>query len=394
MAGIKISQVWKLPFYGYALFVILKDWNFFSRNLKLVLLLGFLTGTKLLLNVNFYQGFMISLAEFFYTISLPLIILYFYRTYFSAPEKLRLLITYFSIFLIVSNIPFVTGILTQRNNVVELDRFGLENSSALNGLFHHVSSTSKILVVSVLFLLANLAYTKKRFYYLLYVGVLVFGAYAIYLSYTRTGWLLLFLGVLMMVFYKTSIKRFFRYIPTVVFGLLVVAFLFRNNETILLRLKGGTTYRQNEEIDANVLTSYRLDIYVNALINLNNDGKAAIVLGQGRQRAQQLMGQIYGTDFVAHNRLIELLQYGGELSLLLFLLYVWRLWLIVKELSSRVHDFMSKLPFALFGLYVLSLLPSHGFPLWSDLIFGGVIAYNLIKNHTSEQSELITEQVN
>ena len=117
--------------------------------------------------------------------------------------------------------------------------------------------------------------------------------------------------------------------------MLVVAFLFRNNETILLRLKGGTTYRQNEEFDPNVLTSYRLDIYGFTLLNLANDGMPAVVFGQGRQRAQKLMGKILELG-VAHNRFIEILQYGGVLALLFFIGFIYALWRIIKNIKLEV----------------------------------------------------------
>ena len=157
--------------------------------------------------------------------------------------------------------------------MVELDKFGLENESALNGLFHHVSVTSKILVVAVLYLFSNLKYVKNKAYLIIYLGVILFGVYAIYLCYTRTGWvLLIFLGSFFYCFIKLPFRNLLNIFLFLILGMLVVAFLFRNNETILLRLKGGTTYRQNEEFDPNVLTSYRLDIYGFALLNLANDG--------------------------------------------------------------------------------------------------------------------------
>lgn len=389
VAGIKISQVWKIPFYLYALAYIIKNINLFDSKVKAMFWAGFLAGIKIILNINFYQGFLMSLAEFFYAVTLPIVILFFYLLYKQEPDKLRILLTYFSIFLIISNIPFILDVLPQRNKVVELDKYGLEDQSMLNGLFYHTSATSKILVVAVLYLFSALMHTKSSFYRKLYVPIFIFGLYCVYLSYTRTGWLLLIVGMFFLFFYKVNLTKLKRLIPLLIIGILTIAYLLKDNEALLLRLQGGTTYRQNEEFDPNVLTSYRLALFAQSLINFYEDGVPSMLMGQGRSRAQQLMGESYGTDFVAHNRFIEVLQYGGIIGLMLFLLFLFRLWAVIKSINVDKSDYLTKLPFALFIVFIMALLPSHGFPIWSDLIFGGVVALNLINQ---EQKRLDSEK--
>jgi hypothetical protein len=190
--------------------------------------------------------------------------------------------------------------------------------------------------------------------------------------------LLLLIGIIILFVYKENVaKLFFKILPLFfIVGFVLISYV-QSNETLQLRLRGGTTYRPNNEIDASIFTSYRLVLYEHALNNLYEEGFATILLGSGKKKATEDMGEIMGTDFVAHNRFIELFQYGGFLALILFFIFIRTLYSLIKTIPKVKGVYRSKLSFTLFVIYFISLIPSHGFPIWADILFGGFIALNL-----------------
>jgi hypothetical protein len=391
IGGVRLSQIWKLPFYFYAIHFVLKKMDHTNKKVMMLFFIGIFMSLKIIFNAYFNYGFLENIAESFYFLTLPISIAFFYYKYKRQPGQLHYLLITLSFFLVISNIPFVLNLLPQKNNTFSLERFGLIDKFALNGLFYHTSITSKILVVSLLILLTT--YKDKisnKFEKLLILSAIIFGMYSLYLCYTRTGWLLLLIGIIILFVYKENVgKLFFKILPLFfIVGFVLISYV-QSNETLQLRLRGGTTYRQNKEIDASILTSYRLDLYEHAINNLYKDGFGTILLGSGKKKATEDMGEIMGTDFVAHNRFIELFQYGGFLALILFFIFIRTLYSLIKTIPKVKGVYRSKLPLTLFVVYFLALIPSHGFPIWADVLFGITIAIGL---NTKQINQLKNQQ--
>jgi hypothetical protein len=385
LGGIRLAKVWKIPFYFYGIYYVFKQ-RFPNNEIKILYGLSIFISLKIIFNAYFIYGFLENVSEAFYFLTLPLSFAYFYYRYKNQPGKLYYLLISVSLFMILSNIPFVLDILPQRNNIFSLERFGLMEQFALNGLFYHSSITSKILVVSILILLT---YYKDRilnkFEKIFILSTILFGTYCLFLCYTRTGWFLLIIGAAILFIYKEKFaKLFFKILPLIfILGFALVSYV-QTNESLSLRLRGGTTYRQNTEIDASIFTSYRLVIYENALKNLYQEGFASIILGTGKKKATEDMGKLIGTNFVAHNKFIELFQYGGFITLILFIVFLRKIYKLIKTIPKEKGNYFSKLPLTLFVVYFLALIPSHGFPIWADVLFGIIIAIGLITKQINQ----------
>lgn len=386
IAGIRFAQLWKFPIYLYAFFFVIR--NLSNNSTNRVLLLGILISLKLVFNINFGYGLLDDIAEALYSLSLPLSISFFYLKFKNNPEKLNTTLLILSTFFILSNIPFILDLLPQRNVIFELDRFGLTNKQALSGLFYQPNVSSKIMVVSFTiiyaYFLTFISSKKNKFGLIL---ILILGLYAIYLCYTRTGWLLTVVGVLIISLHKENfVKVVFKVIPIfIIIGIMLFSYIVEN-EALLLRLRGGTTYRENVDIDLNILTSFRLDIYEKTIQSVNEEGLPSIIMGIGKKKATEKMSSFYGVGFIAHNRFIEIYQYGGLIALLFFVFFLINLFKLVKKIDITKKNYMSKLPYAILIIYIISIIPSHGLPIWGDFLFGGYIAYNLIKSRKRKLS--------
>ena len=372
---IKISQIWKVPFYVYFIHYILENYNTNRISVPNYVFYSFLLFFLLVVNTTEPRYYFYNLSEAFTNLTLPLSIAYFEISSRNRANNVELFVISFSSFLILYNVPYILNILPDVNASHDLSKYGLENKSMLTGAFIHTNISSKINLIATLTVMFSKKYfddkiIKKISYWFL----IALGSYSIYLNFTRTGWILFLFGIFFILFYKERIKRLILIATPLMFGVILLTFVFiANNPAIMLRLLGETTYRTNESYDSNQISSGRLEIWENAIENLKKDGIAAVVLGHGVKRALFLMEKSYGYSLVAHNRFIEILQFSGIIGLLLYLKVLHLIFKQVKKIRIVSGDYHSKLPLTIFLILIISAVPSHGLPLWSEIIFGGLI---------------------
>ena len=98
-----------------------------------------------------------------------------------------------------------------------------------------------------------------------------------------------------------------------------------------------------------------------------------------------------GVSLVSHNRPMEILQYGGIVALILYFLFLWKLFLLIKFNHAKRSFAYDDLPFIILVIYIISIIPSHGFPIWADLLFGGVIALSMIDKEYKHNQTLLNK---
>jgi hypothetical protein len=163
------------------------------------------------------------------------------------------------------------------------------------------------------------------------------------------------------------------------FGLFYV---YNTNETIQRRINSDRIGRENATIDyMTLITSGRDVLIINAVQTVSDGGVFSMIFGLGKQEALQK-----NNDTLAHNRFVEIFQYGGLISLTLFLLYLYYLY---QEFSKRKNkSVFYKLSLIFFLLLIMSLIPSHGLPIWADILFGGVLALNRMQFENDKNSSI------
>lgn len=381
---IKLSQLWKLPIIIYCLSFFFKSKKNKKSLLINVIIINLIVCINIFLNTNIFYGISENISEIINVLTLPILIYFFISHFKYTPRKLLYFIQTLSFFLIISNIPFLLGLIEERNNSFNLSKFGFEdNSFALTGLFYHVSITSKILVVSVLVLVSKfLDYNSNKIDKLILLIVILLGVYFVYLTYTRLGWILLILGIFLIFFKKNKLHKLFKFIPIIFIVTFLLIDIVQQNESLQLRLKGSTTYRQNDNFDLNMLSSYRLQIGGLAITNQIESGFLDVLVGSGKKEAGIKMEKKMSRNYIAHNKFIEIFQYGGLLAVIFYFIYLTRLYNFIKSIKVLQNSYTFHLSTSLFIIFIICCIPSHGFPFWSDLIFAGVISYNYIISKT------------
>lgn len=363
-----IGQLWKFPLFiiGFLYLItisISKNFKSVVSKIIVIRLIFLLLFIRLLL----YEQNLSSIQ--FYINSIFFLLLFCYLEGSRVPKvKVEKFIYNLSVFLILSNVPFLLG-LSQKTNAIELDRFGIENAKALSGLFYNVSVNYKILVFSSLFILNKLL-KSRNFFDLI---ILSLGIVFILLTFTRLGFFSFIIGAFIIIYnyYNWSFKKLLSY--SLIF-ITISVFIVSTNEIVKRRLVGGTTYRENTDFDFDTFTSYRLLVNGVALDQFVKDSPVYNIFGQGENRTIDRMVEGYNMNFIPHSKYLQYLCYSGVLGFLLILIEQKLLF----KLVSRSKDVKYKyLLLALFLLEIIWHIPSHGSSFWGQLILGGVLYLNI-----------------
>jgi hypothetical protein len=362
-----LGQLWKLPLFliGFIYLLAISASNNFKFSLRRILFLRLILFFIVLRLFIIEQN--LSTVQFYINSIFFLLIFCFLEGKKINKIQLERFIYRLSVFLIISNIPFILGI-TQKTNAIELDRFGIEGERALSGLFYNVSVNYKILVFSTLFIFNKFLKKKSVFDFLTILLGFVFTLF----TYTRLGIFSLLIGLFIVCYFhfQWSIKRLFVFLTlSFVLGFVIIS----SNELIKLRMVGGTTYRPNEDFDLNTFSSFRLLVNGAAIQQYADDSSSSIILGQGEERTVKRMSDLYGLNFIPHSKYLQYLNYTGLIGLLLILFEQKILYnFITRNKKNKYYPLMM----SLFLIELIWHIPSHGSPFWSQLILGGVLYLN------------------
>ena len=368
--GISLSNLWKFGLVGLSFVYVLI--RFGSKIPPFFLITS---GVLISLAINGNSTFsMDDLERIFVFLVMPLSYYTWYYYSFHNLERLKYILICLSIFFLVSTIPFILGWVQP----VETLRIGLSSfaesynleSNMLIGFFKHPAISSKVFVLSVA-VIFSLGYMNNKISPINKIWLLLIillGFYCLYLSFTRTGWLMMALFFSYYILNAKSLGPFKKIIGAIlIFS--TFYYLLINNDAFYSRIFG---IREGAISSANIITevsSGRNTIYFSILELIFRGDALTFYFGFGSEAFNELN---FGA--AAHNLFLEYFAVGGLISLVLYV--IWYLMLYREILRSNNNMSISSSVFALFYISLVGSLISHGFGFYGSILFGGLLAYN------------------
>lgn len=369
--GLTLSNIWKsIIILSFGLFVVYRKILFGVEKIDFILFFLFLSFV-----LNFYGFIPFSdIEELLLLFVLPISYFSFYFLFTNDYITLKNIILSLAIFFIISGIPFLLEILESvsqftdaRENFASSYQF---EGSLLVGFFKHPALSSIIFVFSTV-IVWFLGFRESKSFRLLFFFICFLGCYEVFRAFTRTGWVLLSIFPFAVLYFNKEYSKIKK--TSILFmTLLVIMTIYNSNEVIQNRVIGERENNFNQSTDklSNV-TSGRDLIIISVIQNVINKGKLAVVFGLGREKSLEQSNGV-----VAHNRFVEIFSYGGLFSLFMYLFFLMVLFREILMRKSKSKIFV--LAISLYVMMILSLFPSHGLPLYADVLFGGIIAMNRI----------------
>lgn len=176
--------------------------------------------------------------------------------------------------------------------------------------------------------------------------------------------------------------------PFVVIFLLAGWQYYESSEVVQMRFKGTNVYMEKSG-GAQDVGSGRTSFYTTAIENWSGEGLASILIGLGEEKAKDMMEDKVGLRIYAHNGFIDVVQFGGLLSTVLYLAFFYHLLIYIRK--SRKEKF-HHLVVALFLCYFVCMLIQGERFFLADVMFavslslinreaGTSVSRNSLKNH-------------
>ena len=366
MGSLKISQIWKavvvVGMFGYLL----------TKRFPAYLWLGFLFSFKYLLYTKFPYGYLTAIQDMLETMIFPLFLGFFYIKYRNrqdGTEQLVHIAILLSLFVVFSTVPFMFG-LKSLNPETELYKYGVEGE-ATKGLFYHIAVSSKIFTISTIVLInAYKRFSNNIINKSIWLSAVLLGTWFVVSSWTRTGWFMFLIALLISLFYNSSFKKKLGAIFISALILIGIAWVYNNNLAFKYRLTGGAVYRTNTTLSVDQLEKARLPFVFVAIDNLKDEGLPGQLFGYGTQHGVDLFKQKTGMAIVSHNRTTEILESSGIVGLLLYISFILILFKKVIARWNYVSNEIKKQAFISMLLFGGFYLTSHGTPFWGEIIYG------------------------
>lgn len=313
VSSFKISHLWKGVLLVFLLFSLVRKKMdlFIYRPLIIISILHFV-------NADLINSPITAITNFSIFLLIPFLGLYILKfNYFQIKQSL----IFFSSIFIFSFIPYYFGFVKSLSRGYDLHSF--EGSVGLVGPYqgpHGAAITLAISLIVILYFLFEGSYNK---WYLLIVFVL--GLIFLMNTYVRTGFLMLLVGVIPILFNyaKKSIKALISIFSIIFIFSFIVLFQINKNKVLLNRILGKSIY--NSEISLNTYSSGRGDIYENSLKVFQEENLFEKIVGIGQFEQRVRLEKKMGSPYVSHNAFIDFLLKGGIISLFLFLNFIYKL---------------------------------------------------------------------
>jgi len=334
IAGIKIGQIWKAMLVSYFLFVSV---IFFIKKRKafIFIFFSFIFAFKIFFSISSVEYIAGTIELVFENLFFPASFLFF--LYSVDESELKFWGKHLSIFVILSFLPSIFGIIQPLSAGYRLENFGLEKDSfALIGLFQNPHSASDMLAFATTVIFFYFIHTKSRFQKLVLLFLTLLGSYFLFKVYVRTGMVMLSLSLLYILLTSKDKLKYLKLLSAILLAGSLFFFIYSNDPVLQMRLADKTIYYEGTEN----LGSGRLYIWENAIKNWYSEGITSIIIGLGEGLAYELMYSNANIKVFAHNGFLQILQTEGLIGIFLYIGFIWNYLKFIYNNKKSVYFYL------------------------------------------------------
>ncbi|MPQ46325.1 hypothetical protein GCQ56_04825 [Marinifilum sp. N1E240] len=375
IGGQELAYLWKMPL---LLFLISRVVGQETKHAFLVL--GYLFAAKNLVHVAFFKFPIDSIINFTKYLTIPLFVHWIYLNINSAKalKNLRLVPVFMAAFFILSNLPYYLGVFSApaSTTMLWMEDTRLDGLIGILGAPHYTSAVLAVASIIVLDLIV-----KKRGNLrvnLIMIPILLLGVFFLFKTYTRTGWLMFVVGILVLFIRKVSFRNLGK---IAIAGALLFAglvFLFQTNEGFRRRVMDDRAGQEDKSAYETV-GSGRLQIAQIYLENLYESNFVTYLVGMGMEESMRRYEQKDGMPLFAHNGFIQTLVDNGILGFLLYILFLLTIYNSIAG-SESSHN---QLTVALFFMFLSCLATQQANYFLVDVFLSIYIGISVIESRVN-----------
>ena len=379
IGGQELVYLWKLPLLFFLISRVVGQETKYA-----FLVLGYVFAAKNLINVSFFKFPVDSIIDFTKYLTIPLFVHWIYLNTNSVAslKKLRQIPVYIAAFFIICNVPYYLGLFSTpaSTTMLWMEDTQLEGLIGILGAPHY---TSVVLAVACIVLLDFLV--KKRGdirVNMILIPILLLGMFFLFKTYTRTGWLMFIVGIIVLFARKITFKDFGK---LAIAGAILIggfAFLFQTNEGFRRRVMDERAGQEDKSAYETV-GSGRLQIAQIYMQNLYESDFVTYLIGMGMRESIMRYEKKDGIPLFAHNGFIQTLVDNGILGFALYILFL----VTIYKAIARSRSSHNQLSVAIFFMFLSCLATQQANYFLLDVFLAIYIGIALIEGKVNRYIE-------
>lgn len=335
IGGISVAQLWKLPILGLLLiYNITKVYRYTSIEKS-----GYLMSLESVMNRETMLNPMFSVVKVARLITLPLFLGFFRNMARRRAKTLETVMYCLAQFICLSSLPVLLGIVSPLREMKSAASF-IEDAVYFTGILGTPHAAASYWSISILVLLFGLmtGYFKSMAARIYNVAMIVIGFISIFMAYTRTGWLMLAVGLIILL---KPVKLTFNHILIFMAAIAImiggVEYMFDNNKAFHMRMTGTNIYSGNDSETIDTRGSGRTAFWATGISNWANNDAYGLLFGSGFTKVAEDNLKSTGMRVFSHNQFIDALCQHGLIGLLLLLLFFYNIYRYILRIDKRVE---------------------------------------------------------
>ena len=347
IGGIKIAILWKLVLIGIIILYILNSKDSFQKKF---IFWGYLYSLKNFVNASSFTYFISALTEVIKSAFIPLLAHFFILLQKNKNLNLYKILLTISIYIILSTIPFLLGIVQPLSKGYDLSLFGLE-AYGFVGIFQIAHSAAVTIAFAIIILIYEFEKTNSKKLKIVYLSLIFLGLWVEIQTYARTGFAITLVAGSYLLFINKSIRYYLKIsIPLVILCIGAYSY-YLSSKVLQMRIEGTNKYQIQNKSKGD-LGSGRFKFQANAIENWSSSDIDVIFIGLGIEIALDLMKEDVGLRIYAHNGFVDILQFNGLIGVFIYGMFL--LYMIIFILSNRSSPYF-RLNIALLLAYLVAM---------------------------------------
>lgn len=318
IAGFSVAQLWKLPLIVYLLLNAIQSRSNTFRFEKY----GYYYSSFPFLSLDILQT---PLNVLLFSIKQLPVILFFRFWQRLKKETLVKVLIILSQFICLASFLTLTNIVQPVKRYLSAESF-IEGQSYYSSVFgspHAASSYFCVASLVLIYFLINRHFvsTINKIYNIILLCV---GVYSLFLSYTRTGWIMFIISLLFIVnFKKINLKKKFCFFFILIIGGIGIVSLYNNNDAFRLRISGGGQYKGESSSLIDTEGSGRTDFWKNGIELWADSDLYCFLLGSGTRAVVDNNKVKTGMSVGSHSLFVDALAKYGLVTFVLLILFFY-----------------------------------------------------------------------
>lgn len=327
--GLPIAQLWKLPLLAYLLFLSIQS----QRRKYTLEKSSYWMALQSSLNLETIFNPVYSVAHGMRQLPLALFFRFWLVKYSNRTDKLELFLYVLAQFVLLASLVVLLGIITPVKDFVSAKSFGVEDAVYYSGIFGAPHAASSYFVASTLVLLNGFRSHrfKTSFAKIFNALLIVVGLVSIFQAYVRTGWLMLFVGVIILVLpRRITIQYFVRFFFLIISLGVALVYFYSINEQFQARLTGRNVYTDTSAKGIELEGSGRASFWVNGIEGWSEGNIYELLFGQGYTQVVERNLEKSGVRVFSHNQFVDALAEHGLIGLVLLVVFYISIYRLIR----------------------------------------------------------------